>query len=154
MPPYKASSDELLRQVDPVSILSSNPPTLDAPPFPPFLHETTRKPGEKINDYLLLINADIKFRRLIQSIGLDKLHPEIKVVVEQTIKIVDLMYTRPVRSESCTAVAAGARVMGTRTHKTQLSIFLEEKASLRWKQEVALARVGEKINFITWHSGI
>jgi hypothetical protein len=107
--PYKVSSDKLLRQVDPVSILSSDPPSLLAPPFPPFLHQTTRDLDQTINVYFLLLNAEIKFQRFKKNIGLDKLHPDMRAIVEQTIKIVDLMYSQPVRSESCTAVEVPAR---------------------------------------------
>ena len=106
---YRASSDGLLRQVDPVSILSLDPPAPDAPPFPPFIHETKRRINQAINVYFLLLNADIKFRRFMQSIGLDKLHPEMRAIAKQTMDIADLMYTQLARSESCTAVAAAAR---------------------------------------------
>ena len=106
---YKASSDGLLRQVDQASIVSSDPPAPDAPPFSPFTHETKRKIDQAINVYFLLLNADIKFRRFIQNVGLDKLHPEMRAIAKQTMDIVDLIYTHPVRSESCMAVAAAAR---------------------------------------------
>ena len=70
---YKASSDGLVRQVDPASIVSSDPPAPDAPPFPSFTHGTKRKIDEAINVYFLLLDADIKFRRFIENISLDKL---------------------------------------------------------------------------------
>ena len=107
--PYKASSDKLLRQVDAASILSSRPPDLTALPFPPFHHATECAAHQALNVYLVLLNSEIKFQRFARNIGLDKLHPDMRDIVEQTICIVDLMYSEPVRSDSCIAVQASAR---------------------------------------------
>ena len=106
--PYKASSDNLLRQVDLESILSSGPPDIAAPVFPPFHHQTSRDIFQALNAYYVLINAEIKFQRFAKNIGLDKLHPEAKVVVEQTIEIVRLMYSQPKRSQACMAIQISA----------------------------------------------
>ena len=38
---YKVSSDKLLQQADPLSILSLDNPSATASPFPPFLHQIT-----------------------------------------------------------------------------------------------------------------
>lgn len=107
--PYKASSDKLLRQVDPESIFSSHPPNLTAPPFPPFHHQTSRDILQTLNVYFVLLNADIKFQRFAKNIGLDKLHPDVKAVVEQTMEIVRLMYSQPQRSEAFIAIQVTAR---------------------------------------------
>ena len=104
--PYKASSDKILRQVDAASILSSRPPDLTALPFPPFRHATEREAHQALNVYLVLLNAEIKFQQFVRNVGLDKLHPDMRDIVEQTIHIVDLMYSEPVRSDAC---IAGAR---------------------------------------------
>jgi hypothetical protein len=96
---YKASSDKLLRQVDPAFVLSSNNPSVTAPSFPPFLHQTTRSLPQSLNIYFVLLNAEIKFQRFAKHIGLDKLHPDVKAIVDQTIEIVHLMYSEP-RSEA------------------------------------------------------
>jgi hypothetical protein len=107
--PYKASNDKLLRQVDPASILSSDRPNPTAQPFPPFHHDTERIPAEALNVYFVLLNAEIKFQRFAKNIGLDKLHPDMRAIAEQTISIVDLMYSQPVRSEACVAAQVSAR---------------------------------------------
>ena len=106
--PYKASSDKILRQVDAASILSSRPPDLTALPFPPFRHVTERETHQALNVYLVLLNAEIKFQRFARNIGIDKLHPDMRDIVEQTIRIVDLMYSEPVRSDACIAVQTSA----------------------------------------------
>jgi hypothetical protein len=41
----------------------------------------------------------------MRNVGLDKLHPNMRDIVEQTIRIVDLMYSEPVRSDACIARA-------------------------------------------------
>jgi hypothetical protein len=107
--PYKASSDKLFRQVDPESILSSHPPNLTAPLFPPFHHQTSRDILQTLNVYFVLLNADIKFQRFAKNIGLDKLHPDVKAVVKQTMEIVRLMYSQPQRSKACIAIQVSAR---------------------------------------------
>ena len=101
--PYKISSDQL-RQADSSSILSSDRPSITAPPFPPFLHQTTRSLLQTLNIYLVLLNAEVKFQRFAKNIGLDKLHPDMRAIAEQTIRIVDLMYSQPVRSGACIAI--------------------------------------------------
>jgi hypothetical protein len=106
--PYKASGDKLLRQVVPESILSTHPPDLTAPPFPPFHHQTSRDILQTLNVYFVLLNAEIKFQRFAKNIGLDKLHPDMKAVVEQTMEIVRLMYSQPQRSEACIAIQVSA----------------------------------------------
>src|SRR5262245_5571675 len=64
----------------------------------PFFHETSRSLPESLNVYFVLLNAEIKFNRFLKNFGIDKLHPDMKAPIEQTIQIVNLMYTRPVRS--------------------------------------------------------
>ena len=107
--PYKASSDKILRQVDAASILSLCPPDLTALPFPPFHHATECDTHQALNVYLVLLNAEIKFQRFARNIGLDKLHPDMRAIVEQTIRIVDLMYSEPVRSDACIALQASTK---------------------------------------------
>jgi len=90
--------------VDSVSILFPDPPKLTAASFPPF-DQTTRSMGNTLNAYFVLLNAEFKFKRYARNVGLDKLHPDMRALVEQTIHIVNLMYSQPVTSNS----TAGAR---------------------------------------------
>ena len=106
--PYKVSIDKLLRRADALSILSLDRPSITAPLFPPFLHQTTRSLPQTLNIYFVLINAEVKFRRFAKNFGLDKLHPDMRAIAEQTIRIVDLMYSQPVRSGACVAIQAAA----------------------------------------------
>jgi hypothetical protein len=114
---------------------------------PPLTHDTKRKIDEAINVYFLLLNADIKFRRFIENIGLDKLYPEMRAIAKQTMHIVELIYTHPVRSESCMAVAATACGEYSLQPRPQDAgwILPKETPSLRWKLKVALGQVGEEV---------
>jgi hypothetical protein len=105
--PYKVSSDKLLRRADPVSIVSSDRPSVTAPPFPPFLHQTTRSLPQTLNVYFVLLNAEAKFQQFAKNIGLHKLHPNMRAIAEQTIRIVDLMYSQPVHSGAHIAIKEG-----------------------------------------------
>jgi hypothetical protein len=107
--PYKASSDGLLREVDAQCIISPQPPDPSSPPFPPFRHETNRPLSQSLNIYFILLNAEIKFRRFAKHFGVERLHPEMRAVVNQTNEIVDLMYAQPKRSEACQTLHVPAR---------------------------------------------
>lgn len=107
--PYKASSDGLLREVDTQCIISPQPSDPSSPPFPSFSHTTTRPLYQSLNIYFILLNAEIKFQRFAKHFGVERLHPDMRAVVNQTNEIVDLMYAQPKRSEACQSIQVSAR---------------------------------------------
>ena len=106
--PYKVSSDKLRQWADPLSILSLDHPSVTAPPFLPFLYQTTWSLPQTLNIYLVLINAEVAFQWFAKNFGLDKLHLDMRAIVEQTIRIVNLMHSQLLCSGDCVAIQAAA----------------------------------------------
>jgi hypothetical protein len=82
---YLVTDDGLLRQ-------TSDPANIHAPLFPPFSYPTTRPPQEGLNPWFVTMNTAVKFERFSDNYGLDKLPQVLRPIVEQTLKICDLIY--------------------------------------------------------------
>lgn len=46
-----------------------------------------------MNIWLVVLNADARFRHYIDNYGIESLHPEAQAVVQETLAVVDLIYT-------------------------------------------------------------
>jgi hypothetical protein len=88
---YIVTNDGLLRA-------TQNPTDTNAPLFP-LLPFPTRERNEKLNPWLVVLNAAAKFQRLSETNSLAQLHPSVREVAEQTMKIIDLLYTDIVPSK-------------------------------------------------------
>lgn len=47
-----------------------------------------------MNIWLIVLNADAKFRRYINNYGIEPLDSEVQAVVQETLAVVDLIYTQ------------------------------------------------------------
>lgn len=84
---YIATSDGLLRQ-------TTEPEDTSAPLFPPLRYSTSRRQIDQLNAWFVVMNAGIKFERFANNYGLERLDPSIQPIAEQTLRIVDLIYTK------------------------------------------------------------
>lgn len=86
---YVAASDRCIREsVDPTS-----------PRFPPF-HHFIKNRQIQVNVFLVILNAQIKFRRYVEMIRLNPpttpLPDDVMELIHRTIELVDLLYWKPV----------------------------------------------------------
>lgn len=87
---YMVSSDRRLRQTTQSS----------SPRLPPFPHECQRRvPYDRLNIFLVILNAEIKFRRYSQEIQLNNITnvpQDILTLITRTVKLADSIYWKPV----------------------------------------------------------
>ena len=98
---YIITNDGHLRATD-------DPANITAPEFPIEPQQTDRVEEDRLNIWLLLINASSKFKVYQARHGLDDLAEEIREVVELTIEIVELLLLE-VGPETDAELAGGAR---------------------------------------------
>ena len=84
---YVARRDGLFRK-------TNDPNDTVSPPLHVFEHQSVRSEGEKLNIWLVMLNAEVKFSRFRKNYGLWALHSDLRPAVEETIEIVDLIYRR------------------------------------------------------------
>ncbi len=91
---YVVARDRVLREsIEPSS-----------PRFPPFRHHDQSRGGfDRLNVFLVALNANIKFRRYFEEIQHDPpmtpLPDDVLGVMRHTITLIDLLYWRPVQKE-------------------------------------------------------
>lgn len=59
-----------------------------------------------LNIFLVILNADIKFRRYFQMVGMAPLPNDVLALMKSTMELVDLLYWMPVPSKSREKVVA------------------------------------------------
>lgn len=82
---YIVGHDRTLRQ---------SPGTTDSPRFPAFSFDVNR-PSLSLNIFLVLLNAEIKFRRYRRMGTMPKLPEDVEKLMDETIKLVNLIYWKP-----------------------------------------------------------
>ena len=75
--------------------LRESPGTADSPRFPTFTFDTNRTQSLPLNVFLVLLNAEIKFRRYRRMEAMPKLPEDVEKLMDETLKLVDLIYWRP-----------------------------------------------------------
>jgi len=90
---YVASPDRRLREF---------PGGTSCPSLPAFTFASERPPGSVVNPFLVVLNAEIKFRRYRRQTQLQPpsvpLPDDVQQLVDLTIELVQLLYWRPVRA--------------------------------------------------------
>lgn len=90
---YMVSSDRRLRQTTESS----------SPRLPPFPHERQQRVQyDRLNIFLVILNAEIKFRRYSQEIQLNSfpnVPQDILRIITRTLELADLIYWKPVPTE-------------------------------------------------------
>lgn len=87
---YKIAADRVLREL---------PGHETSQSFPPFRFIGNRnRLGHTINPYLVILAAEIKFRRYLAANG-PQLHPVYNSLMEKTIQVAELLYFRPAERE-------------------------------------------------------
>ncbi|KAF8181262.1 hypothetical protein BJ912DRAFT_979880 [Pholiota molesta] len=81
-----------LYQVDSNGVLREAPLTADSPRYPSFRFEGNRERGAKLNPYLVILAAEIKFRRYLVAPNAPPLDAEYQALIEKTLKVADLLY--------------------------------------------------------------
>jgi hypothetical protein len=68
--------------------------------FPPFRHQSLGRNGPmQLNVFLVILNAEIKFRRYLEMIRQDPPTPlpnDVLTLIHRTVELVELVYWRPV----------------------------------------------------------
>ena len=90
-----------------------------SPRLPPFRHNTDgRGVAERINIFLIILNADIKFQRYFEMIRLDPppmpLPEDVANLMYRTADFIDLLYWRPVPTKGSKGEAIVARIQDGR----------------------------------------
>jgi hypothetical protein len=96
---YVVASDHRLRE-------SRDP---QSPPFPPF-HPSFqgRNAATSLNIFLVILNADIKFRRYFEMAGMAPLPSDVLALMKRTMELVDLLYWMPAPSKLTERVVAAS----------------------------------------------
>lgn len=82
---YIACKDGLFRETD-------HRNDMNASPFLDFEHETTRSEDERLNIWLIILNAEAKFSCYIEKYGLESLPLDVQRIIKETLEIVALIY--------------------------------------------------------------
>ncbi|KAF8152890.1 hypothetical protein BJ912DRAFT_1071303 [Pholiota molesta] len=69
-----------------------SPLTGNSPRYPSFRFEGNRARGAKLNPYLVILAAEIKFRRYLVAPNAPPLDAEYQALIEKTLKVADLLY--------------------------------------------------------------
>jgi hypothetical protein len=84
-----------LYQVDSNGVLREAPLTSDTPRYPSFHFSGTRERGDRLNPYLVILAAEIKFRRYRASPNAPRLDAEYEALITKTINVASLLYWEP-----------------------------------------------------------
>jgi hypothetical protein len=84
-----------LYQVDSNGVLREAPLTTDTPRYPSFRFSGTRERGDRLNPYLVILAAEIKFRRYRASPNAPRLDAEYEALIAKTIDVANLLYWEP-----------------------------------------------------------
>ena len=87
--PYVVGQDRTLRE---------SPGTLDCPRLPSFDFDADRSSTLPLNVFLVVLNAEIKFRRYKRMQHLPDLPKDVEDLIDTTIHLVDLIYWKPVET--------------------------------------------------------
>ena len=82
-------------QVDSNGVLREAPLTTDTPRYPSFHFSGTRERGDRLNPYLVILAAEIKFRRYRASPNAPRLDAEYETLIAKTINVANLLYWEP-----------------------------------------------------------
>lgn len=85
---YTITEDDRLRT-------TNNHTDLSAPEFPIESQRTNRQTAERVNPWLLVLNAFSKFRFFIKYFGWLQVHPKDQEVVDLTMEIATLIFEQP-----------------------------------------------------------
>ncbi|KAF5373473.1 hypothetical protein D9615_009468 [Tricholomella constricta] len=133
---YIAASDRSLRES----------PDPNSPRLPPFRHNTDdREVAERINIFLVILNADIKFRRYIEMIRRDPpplpLPDDVTTLMQRTADLVDLLYWRPLPAKGSKGETIAARIQASRNSgraaRADPAVFIEKESSEEVEMEDA-----------------
>lgn len=93
--------------------MADNELKISAPgPFPPFQHASSRDRKDSPNIWFFVLNAAWKFDHHDYTYGLGGLSQRARLLIEKTLRVVELLYYRPIQSKrvrklSDSAVGAG-----------------------------------------------
>jgi len=89
--------------IGPDRTLRESPGTGDSGRLPPFSFDL-RPPDLPLNPFLVILNADIKFRRYLRRTQPRELATDVKILINKTLELVNLIYWRPADEAKSTAV--------------------------------------------------
>jgi hypothetical protein len=81
--------------VGPDRVLREDPGTVDSPRLPPFTFDARGGDALNLNPFLVILNAEIKFRRYIRQGHHTRLSPDVQQLMEKTCELVQLIYWKP-----------------------------------------------------------
>ncbi len=81
--------------VGPDHVLREDPGTADSPRLPPFVFDARGDDALNLNPFLVILNAEIKFRRYIRQGHHTRLSPDVQQLMEKTCELVQLIYWQP-----------------------------------------------------------
>ena len=126
---YVAAGDRCLRES----------PDPNSPHLPPFRHTDDREFAERINIFLVILNAEIKFRRYFEMIREDPppipLPDDVTNLMRRTEELVDLVYWRAVPTKGSKGEAIMARMQARRRRnsgrasRADPAVFIERDSS-------------------------
>ena len=67
----------------------------NSPRFPPFSSPMRNDSGQRLNPFLVIINAEIKFRRFIRGNKLGELPQDVRELIQKTCQVVEQIYWQP-----------------------------------------------------------
>lgn len=82
--------------MDSHGVLREAPATADSPRYPPFRFAGNRERGGKLNPYLVILAAEIKFRRYRAAPNAPRLDAEYEALITKTIELANLLYSEPI----------------------------------------------------------
>ena len=142
---YVAAEDRSLRES----------PDPNSPRLPPFRHSTDgREFAERINIFLVILNAEIKFRRYFKMIREDPppmpLPDDVIHLMRRTADLIDLLYCRPVPTKGSKGEAIMARIQASRRRnsgrasRADSALFIERDSS----EDVLMFIISLPLNFM------
>ena len=81
--------------VGPDRVLREDPGNIDSPRLPPFVFDARGNDALNLNPFLVVLNAEIKFRRYIRQGRHTHLSPGVQQLMEKTCELVQLIYWHP-----------------------------------------------------------
>jgi len=90
--------------VGPDRTLRESPRNEDSARLPPFSFDP-RTDDLPLNPFLVILNADIKFRRYLRRTQLRQLAADVTTLIEKTLELIDLIYWRPVATNKARSTA-------------------------------------------------
>ncbi|KAF9483394.1 hypothetical protein BDN70DRAFT_873902 [Pholiota conissans] len=82
-------------QMDSNGVLREAPLTADSPRYPPFCSAGNRERGHRLNPYLVVLAAEIKFQRYRECSHLPQLDAEYEALMAKTTEVVNLLFWEP-----------------------------------------------------------